>query len=583
MTNKVTELSQRSKTKFNRRQENQELQHERQAILDWLTPIEYTSQQSGFISRRQAEKTGQWLLASEEFRAWLKTDKQTLFCRGIPGAGKTIFTSIIVEELTTRFCANPEIGVTYVYCNFRCQNEQKIDDLLANHLKQLSEGWPSLPVTVRELYNRHMATRTRPSLNEISECLRIVIMLHSRGFCSMNLFITSRPIPNIERDFVGNSTLEIRASEEDVRRYLDDHLVGFPRFVDENSELREEIKTTIIKAVNGMFLLARLYLKSLAGKKSPKAIRAVLKNLAPGSKAYDQVYEDTMERINSQLIDQAELAKQYALAIEISESQLDEENLPAIEDMISVYAGLVMIDTESDIIQLVHYTAQECFTRTEITTTCVIYLPFNEFGSGIRQTDEEFEQRPKLNKLYNYASNKWGYHARAASTLCQELHLVAYFGVHTVVELLLLEKGADAKATNSYGETALSRASKDGHLKVVELLLAKDSSMAATNRHGWIQPHEAAKNGHLDVVQLPLRKGPGIESKDDRERTPLSYAAECWHEATVQLLLNWGAELETKASNSQTPLSWAAASGHEGVVQLLLKRAAELETKASDG
>jgi len=81
-----------------------------------------------------------------------------------------------------------------------------------------------------------------------------------------------------------------------------------------------------------------------------------------------------MERFNSQLIDQAELAKQvlswitcakrplaalelqHALAVEISESQLDEENLPAIEGMISVCAGLVMIDTESDIIQLVHYT-----------------------------------------------------------------------------------------------------------------------------------------------------------------------------------------------------------------------------------
>ena len=89
-----------------------------------------------------------------------------------------------------------------------------------------------------------------------------------------------------------------------------------------------------------------------------------------------------MERFNSQLIDQAELAKQvlswitcakrplaalelqHALAVEISESQLDEENLPAIEGMISVCAGLVMIDTESDIIQLVHYTAQEYFTRT---------------------------------------------------------------------------------------------------------------------------------------------------------------------------------------------------------------------------
>ena len=54
---------------------------------------------------------------------------------------------------------------------------------------------------------------------------------------------------------MGNSTLEIRASEEDVRRYLDDYLVWFPRFVDENSELREEIKTAIIKAVNGMYVI----------------------------------------------------------------------------------------------------------------------------------------------------------------------------------------------------------------------------------------------------------------------------------------------------------------------------------------
>ena len=70
--------------------------------------------------------------------------------------------------------------------------------------------------------------------------------------------------------------------------------------------------------------------------------------------------------------------------------------------------------------------------ESEITTTCVIYPPFNEFGSGIRQTDEEFEQRLKLNKLYNYASNKWGYHARAASTLCQGI--IEFLGKRAQVE-----------------------------------------------------------------------------------------------------------------------------------------------------
>jgi hypothetical protein len=67
-----------------------------------------------------------------------------------------------------------------------------------------------------------------------------------------------------------------------------------------------------------------------------------------------------MGRIEGQLQDQEELAKQvlswitcakrpltilelqHALAIEIGDSKLDEENLPQIEDMVSVCAGLVL-------------------------------------------------------------------------------------------------------------------------------------------------------------------------------------------------------------------------------------------------
>ena len=45
--------------------------------------------------------------------------------------------------------------------------------------------------------------------------------------------------------------------------------------------------------------------------------------------------------------------------------KLDEENLPEIEDMVSVCAGLVTIDEESNIIRLVHYTTQEYFERTQ--------------------------------------------------------------------------------------------------------------------------------------------------------------------------------------------------------------------------
>jgi hypothetical protein len=60
----------------------------RRAILEWITPIDYAAQQNDFIARRQPG-TGQWLLDSAEFQEWLKDKERTLFCPGIPGAGKT--------------------------------------------------------------------------------------------------------------------------------------------------------------------------------------------------------------------------------------------------------------------------------------------------------------------------------------------------------------------------------------------------------------------------------------------------------------------------------------------------------------
>jgi hypothetical protein len=46
------------------------------------------------------------------------------------------------------------------------------------------------------------------------------------------------------------------------------------------------------------------------GKRSPKAVRAALQKLPKGLEAYDYAYNEAMERIEGQLVDQEELAKQ---------------------------------------------------------------------------------------------------------------------------------------------------------------------------------------------------------------------------------------------------------------------------------
>jgi Cdc6-like AAA superfamily ATPase len=255
---------------------------EHQAILDWLTAIDYAPQQNDFINRRQ-EGTGQWLLDSTEFQKWLETDKQTLFCPGIPGAGKTIITSIVVDELCTKFQSNASVGIAYIYCNFREQRQQKAADLLASLLKQLIQEQRFVPESVKILYERYKDKRTRPSFDEISKELHSVVADYSRAFIVIDaldeyhtsygdrwkllseifnlqaktgasFFATSRFIPEIRRKFEGSASIEIRASEDDVQRYLDGRMSKLPSFVSRSSDLQEEIKTEIIKAVDGMYV-----------------------------------------------------------------------------------------------------------------------------------------------------------------------------------------------------------------------------------------------------------------------------------------------------------------------------------------
>ena len=55
----------------------------------------------------------------------------------------------------------------------------------------------------------------------------------------------------------------------------------------------------------------------------------------------------------------------HALAVEDGEAELEQDNLPDIEDVVSVYLRLMTVDGESDIIWSVHYTTQEYFKRTQ--------------------------------------------------------------------------------------------------------------------------------------------------------------------------------------------------------------------------
>lgn len=248
----------------------------RDSILNWLSKVNYALQQHDYIGRRQPG-TGEWLLSSDEYQLWLQSAKKTLFCPGIPGAGKTILASVVVEDLSKRFVEDTQIGLAYIYFNFRRHDEQKIEDLLANLLKQLAQRQPALPDCIKALHER----QTRPSVDEISTALHSVCAVYSRCFivvdaldeCStsvrgrfvssllkikgngkLNIFVTSRFIPDIISRFKDDMTLEIRARNGDIETYLQGCMSQLPSFIQPNLRLQEEIKSGISSAVDGMYV-----------------------------------------------------------------------------------------------------------------------------------------------------------------------------------------------------------------------------------------------------------------------------------------------------------------------------------------
>lgn len=214
---------------------------------------------------------------------WLQQSNQILFCPGIPGAGKTIITSIIVQHLHNKYRNDPTVGIAYLYCNFRQQHEQKSTDLILSLLKQFIQEQPFIEESVRNLYETedHHLKRTRPSHEEIIRALQMVIISYSRvfiivdaldeceaslanrgGFLSdiftlqtksgASIFATSRFNQDIEKVFHGSLRLEIRAARVDIEEYLNRRLLSFRRLISEDLPLREEIKSKIADSADGM-------------------------------------------------------------------------------------------------------------------------------------------------------------------------------------------------------------------------------------------------------------------------------------------------------------------------------------------
>ena len=133
---------------------------------------------------------------------------------------------------------------------------------------------------------------------------------------------------------------------------------------------------------------------------------------------------------------------------------------------------------------------------------------------------------------------------------------------------LLLEQGADVRAAEDDGSTALMSAALGGHEAVAQLLLQHGADVAAANNDGLTALMCAAGGGHEAVAQLLLQHGADVKAAGSNGATALMCAAEGGHEAVAQLLLQHGADVRAAMHDGRTALMIARRNRHEAVARL---------------
>ncbi|KAL8635529.1 MAG: hypothetical protein Q9228_006988 [Teloschistes exilis] len=497
-----------------------------------------------------------------------------------------------------------------------------MDKLTASLLRQILQERPSSVTEIESLYKKHVQKKTRPTLSELQDALvtlsnqipRVFILIDAVDECTIpgvrsaflrqvialqsqrkiSRFVTSRFLPEITSLSQSRLSIEVRATEGDVKRYLENHMAESPKCIQRNDELQ--------RAVDGMFLLAQLHLGSLSGKTTTKAVKLALQKLLEGLDVLDAAYKDALGRIEEQKPAMHQLAKnvlhwivyaarqmtvselQEALAVEEGTSKLDEENKPELDDMVSVCVGLVTVDEDSNVIRLVHHTTQEFLENLPAFKVFDHYVDANDIDRNtidavqvlVLDFIEEERQIIIGYSVYYDNQNPWlrEMYEPYPLTGFQAIHWPVWIGSEKI-GLALLGRGYDPQVLDDLGRTPLMYAAYGENEAVIKMLLdtpAMDVNIA--DKKGCTPLYFSAMKGHESFVRLLLeQKNIDVNPVAFNGNTPLLAACQFPRDTVVRLLTSVShLDVNCRGEGGVGALHRVCAYGEGAIVKILLER-----------
>jgi hypothetical protein len=188
---------------------------------------------------------------------------------------------VVINYLQQRFLADDNVGIACVYFNHK--ESISAVDVLGSLLKHLMQRKATISTAIRSLYARKIYRETRPTLAELSEILqeearslspffvvidaldecpeggdtRAKVLLELRKLQpQLRIMLTGRTyISDDTLKYQEFNRLEIRASDDDIKRYLEGQIEVKDRLskhVQQNDGLLDTIKDTIASKAKGM-------------------------------------------------------------------------------------------------------------------------------------------------------------------------------------------------------------------------------------------------------------------------------------------------------------------------------------------
>ena len=329
---------------------------ERRGLLAWLSRIPCREHHE-MTYREVLPDTGLWLLNKADFLEWQSSSSSSLlWLRGIPGAGKSKLTAIVIQKfLDDADGVENSAPLAYFYCSREKSESCRVDptEILRAILKQLSGLGPDGQVrhVIAAEYKQRRLDAERDGLEirnlAFPECTQLILELTSEapatividgvdelGNSSQDLldalrylveksssvlkvFVSSREEAAITRSLHHARSIRVTSADnsKDVTAFVNHHVskaVEQKRLLGGrvSNSLQEDITAKIIDGAGEMFLWASLQLKHLcSGRvfKLEEDVVAALRKLPP---TLEQILDSVYQSVNESEEEAKSIAKQ---------------------------------------------------------------------------------------------------------------------------------------------------------------------------------------------------------------------------------------------------------------------------------